>query len=173
MYVNTKKALDEFGKFIVQQSKSNLTKKEHRDTGKLYGSLKYNTKVSKNSIELSIFMEDYGKFVDKGVRGVKSETKAPDSPYKFGRGTGKTGGLTQAISRWVPRKRFQFQDKKGRFLSFEQTAFTIRNSIWLTGLRATKFYSRPFELAFKKLPKTVVKAYGLDIDKLLDDVLNN
>ncbi len=171
MYVE--KALDDFGKFIVQQSKSNLTKKRHRDTGKLYGSLKYKTKKSKNSIELGIFMEDYGTFLDKGVKGFRSSARAPKSPYKFGTGTGKTGGLTKAIDRWVARKRFQFRDKKGRFLSFEQTAFTIRNSIWLKGLRATAFYSRPFELAFKKLPNEIVKAYGLDLERLIDDVLNN
>ncbi len=171
MYVE--KALDDFGKFIVQQAKSNLSKKKHRDTGKLHGSLKYRTKKSKNSIELSIFMEDYGTFLDKGVRGFRSSARAPKSPYRFGTGTGKTGGLTKGIDRWVARKRFQFRDKKGRFLSYEQTAFTIRNSIWNKGLRATEFYSRPLELAFKKLPKTIVKAYGLDLDRLLDDVLNN
>ncbi len=118
-------------------------------------------------------MEDYGTFLDKGVRGFRSSARAPKSPYRFGTGTGKTGGLTKAIDRWVERKRFQFRDKKGRFLSFKQTAFTIRNSIWLKGLRATEFFSRPFELAFKKLPKTIVEAYGLDLDRLLDDVLNN
>lgn len=173
MHVNVTQALNDFGKFIVKQSKTNLSKKGHRDTDKLYRSLKYYTKENPNSITLSIFMEDYGKFLDKGVKGFRSSERAPKSPYKFGTGRGKTGGLTNAIRKWVERKRFQFRDKKGRFLSYEQTSFTIRNSIWNKGLRATEFYSRPFELAFKKLPQVIIHAYGLDVDKLLDDVLNN
>lgn len=163
-----KDTLDGFGKFVVQQSKSNLSKGGKRDTSKLYRSLKYNTKVSPNSFELSISMEDYGDFVDKGVKGVKSSFKAPRSPYKFGTGTGRKGGLTNAIQGWVARKRFQFRDNKGKFRSFESTANTIIRSIWLTGIRSTEFYSIPFELAFKRLPEEVVEAFGLDVETLVN-----
>jgi hypothetical protein len=165
--MSVKKELDKFGKFIVQQSRSNLTKSGKRDKGDLYNSIKYTAKESKNSFELTFFMEDYGTFVDKGVKGVKSSAKAPNSPYKFGTGSGKKGGLTEGINGWVKRKRFQFKDKKGKFLSYESTAFIVRRSIWFTGLKTTNFFQRPFELAFNKLPDELVKAYGLTIDNLL------
>ena len=167
MSVNVKKELDAFGKHIVKQSRTNLTKAKKNDRGNLYKSISYDLKVSKNSFELSFSMEDYGKFVDKGVQGVNSSTKAPNSPYKFGSGSGAKGGLTKGIDARVQRKRFQFKDKKGKFLSYQSTAFIIRRSIWFTGIRTTNFFERPFELAFKRLPDELIKAYGLTVDKLL------
>jgi hypothetical protein len=165
--MSVKSELDRFGKYIVQQSRSNLTKAGKKDRGTLYKSISYEAKENKNSFELTISMADYGKFVDKGVKGVSSSAKAPNSPYKFGTGSGRKGGLTEGINGWVQRKRFQFKDKKGRFLSYESTAFIVRRSIWFTGLRTTNFFERPFELAFKRLPDDLVEAYGLTIDNLL------
>ena len=49
-----KEALDNFGKYVVQQSRSNLTKKDKNVSKGLYNSIKYDTKVSKNSFELTI-----------------------------------------------------------------------------------------------------------------------
>jgi hypothetical protein len=165
--MSVKSELDRFGKYIVQQSRSNLTKAGKKDRGKLYKSISYEAKENKNSFELTISMADYGKFVDKGVKGVKSSIKAPNSPYKFGTGSGRKGGLTEGIDGWVQRKRFQFKDKKGKFLSYKATAFIVRRSIWFTGLKTTNFFERPFELAFKRLPDDLVEAYGLTIDNLL------
>jgi hypothetical protein len=165
--MSVKNELDKFGKFIVQQSRSNLTKAGKKDRGTLYKSISYEAKENKNSFELTISMADHGKFIDKGVKGVKSSSKAPNSPYKFGTGTGAKGGLTSGIDGWVRRKRFQFKDKKGKFLSYESTAFIVRRSIWFTGLKTTNFFERPFELAFKKLPDELIEAYGLTIDSLL------
>ena len=159
--------LDKFGKFIVQQSKSNLSKKKKNDKGDLYKSIRYEAKENKNSFELSFYMTDYGQFVDKGVKGVSSSTKAPNSPFKFGTGTGIKGGLTKGIDGWVRRKRLQFKDKKGKFISYESTAFAITRSIWNKGLETTNFFERPFELAFKKLPDEILQQYSLDVDEFI------
>ena len=162
------KYLDNFGKYIVQQSRTNLTKKGKKDTGDLYKSIGYDLKVLKSSFSLSFKMSDYGKFVDKGVKGVSSSSKAPNSPFKFGTGSGKSGGLTNGINGWVKRKRIQFKNRgNGQFMTYEQTAYLIRNSIWNKGLQTTNFFERPFELAFKKLPDEVVEAYGLEVEDLL------
>ena len=163
----TKKYLDKFGKFIVQQSKSNLSKKKKKDRGKLYESLRYELEVHKNSFSLSFYMEDYGKFIDKGVKGVSSSAKAPSSPYKFGTGTGIKGGLSKGIDGWVRRKGIQFRDSSGKFISYDSTSYLIRNSIWNKGLETTNFFERPFELAFKKIPDEITEAYGLELDSLM------
>jgi hypothetical protein len=113
-------------------------------------------------------MSEHGKFQDKGVKGVVSSLKAPKSPYKFGSGKGKKGGLTNAIDKWVRRKRFQFTNKKGKFLSYEQTAKLITRSIYLKGIEPTNFYSRPFELGFKRLPDELIKSYSLDIEEFFN-----
>jgi hypothetical protein len=166
--METKLYLDKFGKYVVQQSRTNLTKKDKKDRGELYNSLGYELEVGKNSFSLSFKMTDYGQFVDKGVKGKVSSTKAPNSPFRFGTGTGRKGGLTDGINGWVKRKRFQFKDKKGKFMSYESTAYLIRNSIYNKGLKTTNFFTRPFELAFKKLPDELVEAFALDMENLLN-----
>jgi len=164
----TKTYLDNFGKFIVQQSRTNLTKKGKKDRGNLYNSISYELNVSKSSFQLSFKMTDYGEFIDKGVKGVSSSRKAPNSPFKFGTGTGAKGGLTKGVDGWVQRKRIQFKDRgNGRFMSYKQTAFLIRNSIWNKGIETTNFFTRPFELAFKKLPDELIEAYSLEVENLL------
>ena len=111
-------------------------------------------------------MEAHGVFQDKGVKGKTSSTKAPNSPFKFGSGTGKKGGLTNGIQKWVKQKRFQFRDEQGRFMSYNSTAFLITRSIYNKGLKPSMFFTKPFEKAFDRLPDELVEAYGLDIEKL-------
>lgn len=167
--METKLYLDKFGKYVVQQSKSNLTKKDKKDRGDLYDSIGYELEVGKNSFSLSFKMTDYGQFVDKGVRGKTSSNRASNSPFRFGTGSGKKGGLTNGIDGWVKRKRIQFKDKKsGKFMSYDSTAYLIRNSIYNKGLKTTNFFTRPFELAFEKLPDELVEAFALDLENLLN-----
>ncbi len=161
--------LKKFGDYIKKQSRTNLTKKKKNDTKGLYNSIDYKLEVSKNSFSLSFVMDEHGKFIDKGVKGVSSSRKAPNSPYKFGTGTGRKGGLTEGVDKWVQRKRIQFKDRKsGKFMSYKSTAFLIRNSIWNKGLETTNFFTKPFEAAFKRLPDTLVEAFGLEVDNLLN-----
>lgn len=169
--MSVKKELNSFGKYLVKQTRSNLTRKGKNNTSSLYKSLDYNVEVYKNSFTFEFLAEDYLTFVDKGVKGTKSSAKAPMSPYKFGSGTGVKGGLTNGINKWVRQKRIQFKSKKGKFLSYESTAFIVRRSIWFTGLETTNVFTRPFELAFKRLPDDIVEAYALEVEDLLNTVL--
>lgn len=165
--MHVEKNLTKFAKGVIKQSRTNLTKKGRNDRKDLYNTLDYELKVYKNSFHLSFEMEDYGKFVDKGVKGKFKSAKAPSSPYKFGSGKGKKGGLTNSIEGWVKRKRFQFRSKSGKFMSYKSTAFLITRSIYNTGLKTTDFFTRPFELAFKKLPDDLIESYGLDLEDQL------
>ena len=159
--------LKKFGNYVVKQSRTNLTKTKKSDTKGLYNSIGFESKVSANSFELSFTMSDHGKFVDKGVKGFSDDKRAPKSPFKFGTGTGKKGGLTSGVDGWVKRKRIQFKDRKsGKFMSYKNTSYLIRNSIWHKGLETTNFFTKPFEAAFKRLPDDLIEAYGLEVDKL-------
>jgi len=167
--MSVEQVLKTFIKRIEQQSKSNLAKSKKKDTGELYNSIKGTVQVHKNSFTLKFVMEDYGTFIDKGVKGVKSSAKAPNSPFKFGSGSGESGGLTKGINGWVQRKRIQFQNEKtGRFMSYKQTAGAIINSIWNKGIRTTNFFTKPFKNEFAKLPGDVVEAYGLEVTSFLE-----
>ena len=164
----TLNTLQAFNKYVIKQARTNLTKGNKNVSKKLYDSLKAQTKVNPNSIESYIEMEQYGQFLDKGVKGKFSGQRAPDSPFKFGSGTGKKGGLTEGIRGWVKARRFQFKNREtGKFMSYEQTAQLIIRSIWTKGTKPTRFFSKPFEDGFKKLPDELVKAYGLDVESFL------
>ena len=161
-------ALKKFVDVVVKESKNALIKKDRNVSKSLYNSIKGKSKVSKNSFEISFEMESYGKFLDKGVKGKSSSLKAPDSDFQFGSGTGKEGGLTEGILKWVTRRRFQFREKEtGQFLSYESTAFLITRSIYLTGTKPTEFFTKPFNAAFKKLPDEIIKSYALEVNTLL------
>ena len=163
---NIQDLLNDFRDNIIREAKQNLS--SQNTSGKLKDSLKSYVKESKNSVQISFEMEDYGFYQDRGVKGVKSG-KSLDN-YRFGTGTGKKGGLTKGINKWVQRKGFQFRDKKGKFLSYEQTANTIIRSIWMKGIKPTMFFTKPFEKYFKRLPDELVEKYGLDMENLFDQI---
>lgn len=166
--MSVENALNNFAKRFKQQAKTQLTKGKKNNTKALYESITSEVKVSKNSFQLTISMLDYGKFVDAGVRGKTSSAKAPNSPFRFGSGTGKKGGLTNGIFIWVTQKKIQFKDRKtGKFLSYKATSFLITRSVYHKGIAPTNFIKKPFENEFKKLPLEVVKAYGLTVEKLI------
>ena len=174
MLTNVEKELKNFAKYVVTKARMNLRSSDKNASGTLSKSLDSDVKESKNSFQLTFLMEDYGVFQDKGVRGKSSSKKAPNSPYKFGSGTGEKGGLTEGINKWVRRKRFQFRDKKsGKFLSYDSTAFLISRSIYQKGIAPSLFFTKPFEKAFKNIDKDLIKAYKLDIETLMNNSINN
>jgi hypothetical protein len=168
------KALERFRNHVVSVSKRNLTNGNRNVSKKLYNSIKGDVKAMPNSFSLQFYMEDYGAYQDLGVKGKTSSAKAPKSPFKFGSGTGKKGGLTEGIKEWVRKRRFQFKDKKtGKFLSYESTAFLITRGIYNKGIRPSMFFTKPFEAAYRNLPDELVKSFALDAEKLFDQQIDN
>ena len=166
-------SLNGFAKYVIQQSRSNLTKGGKKASGDLYNSLGYNVEQTAKGFSLSFEMANYGTFQDLGVKGKSKQEKAPNSPYKFGSGSGKKGGLTKGIDKWVKRKGIQFRDKKsGRFLSYDSTAFLITRSIYQTGIKASMFFTKPFTKAFKRLPDELLEAYSIGIEKQIQVNIN-
>jgi hypothetical protein len=159
--------LNKFGKYLVQQARANLTRKNKNVTKELYDSIKWESDASKtgDSFSATFSMLPYGEFQDKGVRGKNSTyPESQASPFRFGTGKGKKGGLTEAMKKWVRARRFQFRDEKGKFLSYDSTAFLIARSVYRKGIPASFFYSRPFNLAYQKLPSELVDAFRLTPD---------
>lgn len=167
------KSLERFKKHVVSQARANLTRGGKNVTKELYNSIEGDVFVSKTTSSIGMYfeMEDYGSYQDQGVKGKTSSSKAPNSPYKFGSGTGKKGGLTEGIEKWVKARRFQFRDDKGKFLSYKSTSYLITRSIWNKGMKPSYFFTKPFEKAFKNLPDEIVERYGLDLETLIKNEL--
>jgi hypothetical protein len=168
--LEVEKVISKFRDYVIQQSRSNLSKTGHNNSKALYNSLKGEVVTENGYTIVGFQMADYGTFVDLGVKGKTSSNKAPNSPYQFGSGTGRKGGLTQGINQWVKQKGFQFRDRKsGRFLSYDSTAYLITRSIFNKGIKPSLFFTKPFEEGYKKyIDVDLMKAFGQDIETIVD-----
>lgn len=160
-------ALEKFRDIVIKRAKNNLRQKSA--SGKLMDSLNAEVKVMPNSIRLFFEMEEYGFYQDQGVKGVSSGRSL--SNFRFGSGSGKSGGLTEGIKKWVKYRNIQFRDKKGRFLSSDATAMLITRSIWQKGIKPSMFFTTPFNQAFKTLPDEMINAYGLESQEVFDTIM--
>ena len=168
--LEVEKTIKRFRDYVIQQSRSNLSKSGKNSSKELYNSLKGEVVTENGYTIVGFQMADYGTFVDLGVKGKTSSNKAPNSPFKFGSGTGKKGGLTKGINQWVKQKGFQFRDRKsGRFLSYDSTAYLITRSIFHKGIKPSLFFTKPFEEGYKKyIDIDLLKAFGQDIETMVD-----
>jgi len=73
-------ALNKFAKYVVQQSRTNLTKGQKNASKGLYNSIGYTVKENPNSFSLAFLMNEYGTFQDKGVSG---KEKKYNTPYSY------------------------------------------------------------------------------------------
>ena len=169
---NVNKTLAEFGQSVIDRAKSNLKKGgkygSNNTSNALSNSLAFKLKESSRSMQFDFYAQDYWKFLDYGVKGKMSSAKAPQSPFKFGSGTGKKGGLRASIDKWVVRKGLAgTRDKQGRFMTRKQMVSMISRSIYLKGIAETKFFREAFETEYKGLDDKIVEQYGLDVESFL------
>ena len=95
MLTESKKVLDLFGMSVIQKAKSLAP----RDTGALADSLEYEVIDKDGTIGIKFSGISYAQFQDLGVQGAESSQKAPNSPFRFGSGSGG-GGMRGAIDKW-------------------------------------------------------------------------
>ena len=147
-----RQALEKYAKYVVQQSRSNLTKKKNNASKALYNSLQYTIKGDK----VSFLSEDYGQFIDKGVKGAKSTyPESSASPFKY---TTKQPP-SSAFDKWSIRKGIAPRDKQGRFVSRQSLNFLIARSIYKKGIKATLFFTKPFERGLDLYGDEIVAGY--------------
>ena len=168
-FKNVDEVLNAYAEYVVDSAKKNLVD-ERKSLGDLYKSVSYKYEKSQDLFLLDFLMEDYGTFVDKGVRGKTStypETAAALSQFQYGSGNFPKGGLRDGIKGWLEKKRFQWRDKKGKFMSYDTMTYLISRSIYNKGLKANLFFTTPFELGLQKLPKQLTDAFSLDIENAI------
>ena len=158
----TREVLQQFGKYVVTQSRSALTKKKKTLSGSLYDSLQYIVEDTEDGLKVSFNMNDYGKFVDKGVSGKEEKH---NTPYSF---TNKKPPM-KPLMEWAKARSFRLRDEKGRYEkgNYKTIGFILQNSIYKKGIKPSLFFTRPFNLAYERFGDDVVKAFLKDIDELL------
>ena len=166
MLKNVQQELNRFAKYVIQQSRTNLTKGKKNSSKALYNSLDYDLNVSPNSFSMSFLMEDYGVFQDKGVSGIK---KKYNTPYSY---TNKMPPPSK-MDKWIVRKGLKgVRGKDGKFISRKSLQFMIARSIYNNGIKPSLFFTKPFQKAFKNLDKDIIEAYKLDVEELLKFTTN-
>ena len=56
------------------------------------------------------------------------------------------------------------RDKKGRFIPRQSLAYLITRSIYSKGIRASMFFTKPFEKAYENLTPELRQAFIYDIE---------
>ena len=180
MLDNIKAELQAFGKYVVQQSRTNLTKQKHNVSKNLYNSIRYDLEEKKDSFSLSFIMDEYGTFLDRGVRGSnpslvdnnktgkKGVQKGGNSPYSY---KSKRPPM-QPLADWAKARNIRLRDKKGRFKkgNYRTIGFILQRSIFAQGIKPTMFFTKPFEVAFERYKKGIKKSFMQDI---IDLIKNN
>jgi len=159
---NVENYLNSVGKQFVKRSRA-ILKNKGKGGGRLEKSIRANVKETANGYTLQFFMEDYGTFVDKGVKGaggtiktgdhagswggrrwfINYKGKRQDSPYKFGTGTGKKGGLTKGIGSFIKKKNLQPRSATGQYMSPKGLRAAIVRVIWIKGIHGISFFQKP------------------------------
>jgi hypothetical protein len=157
----TREALNNFGKFVVQQARSRLSKGKKNVSKKLYNSIQYTINETEGSTNVIFEMEDYGKFQDEGVSGIKQKY---NTPYSFK----SKMPPSKAFSQFVVRKNIKgSRDEKGRFVSRKSLQYLIARSVYTKGIKPSMFFTKPFNQAFDKLPPELQEKFGIDIENII------
>tara|TARA_R100001460_G_C3455162_1_gene165196 strand:+ start:52 stop:534 length:483 start_codon:yes stop_codon:yes gene_type:complete len=158
-YNETKKILNSFAKYVIQQSRSNLTKQNKNVTKKLYNSLDYEILSDNSGMILQFIMEEYGSYQDLGVSGTK---KKYDTPFKY---TNKRPP-SKAFDKWTVRKGIAPRES-GKFAKRKGLNYIIAKSIFEQGIKPSLFFTKPFEKRFETLPNNLIASFVNDFEKQL------
>jgi hypothetical protein len=175
--LEVEKVLKKFKDYVIQQSKSNLSKDKKNNTKQLYNSIKGEIVSEKGFSIVGFSMGNYGQFIDKGVKGsdpskVSKNAKikgqqAPNSPYSF-----KTKRPpSKYLEDWAKKKNFRLRDEKGKFSkgNYKTIGIILAKNIWARGIKPSMFFTKPFEAGYKKyIDVDLMKAFGEDLDTMVD-----
>jgi hypothetical protein len=157
-----------------------LNRLDKVDTGGLASSIRFETAETANGIIISVFVNDYYKFVDSGVRGVGRNNINTTSPYKF-RYANPSQSHVAAIRKWIARngiksraadvQKYGAVGRENRQPEDVRLAKIIARSIKKKGLRRTGFWTDSINETFKDFDVKMSQALGIDIRVNLENMV--
>lgn len=168
---NSMKELGKVGKEIRRRARISLKQRGKVVTGNLYNGIRFEPHVSRDDkyimLSFSFQNADYWKFVDEGVKGAISSEKAPRSPFRFGSGSGPSGGLRPAIDKWVVKKGIAPRGSGGQFAARKGMVYAISRSIYQTGIRPSYFFTNAYTKTMKKYSPNIEAALAKDMENIM------
>lgn len=173
----TSKAVLKVAGEFIDDCVANLNKADRVSSGNLASTIRpVVVEAGQNNI-IDIYMNDYYKFVDKGVKGWQDRSGS-GSPYSFKKPTGRGGKgsskMVTAIRKWVIRENLAIRNTKVAINPREQrrksitdtstrTAIVIAGQIRRKGLRKTNFFTDAVRALEGKLATGVADALRIDV----------
>jgi hypothetical protein len=145
---------------VIKLAKQNLANSNANASNDLTQSIRFEPiSLTDTSFVVAIVANDYWKFVDLGVKGAVSSSRAPNSPFQY---RDKRPPI-RPLQEWIAFKGIPMEgrDKKAANRSF---AINIANKIRREGLRATNFMSNAVtEDMVKVLTENIAEVLGKSI----------
>jgi hypothetical protein len=169
----TKELLTKFKNYVIQQSRSNLSKGNKNDSKQLYNSIKGEIVTENNYSIVGFTMSEYGMYQDQGVKGANpslvknGKQKAPNSKFRFK----NKRPPSKPLEDWAKRKNIRLRNEKGEFKkgNYKTIGIILANRIFAQGIKPSLFFTKPFEAGYKKYIDTdLIKAFGNDVDTMVD-----
>ena len=149
---NLKEALETYGQVLEDTYREELADADAFASGRLFDSIKHIVQIDDKTIELSLELEDYWKYVEEG--------RAPGKFPPLGK-----------IEEWIRIKPVApYPDAKGRVPSNEQLAFLIGRKIAEEGIEGRHLLERSIE-STQDWIDLIEDAIDLDIKAELDEIL--
>jgi hypothetical protein len=133
---------------VKSQVQENLNATSKTGQQSLYNSVQVNVEETGNTVSVQLVMNDYWKYVDKGVKGRKSTyPESADSPFAYPQKPKSSGGKFQnSLELWIAQKPIQIRTSTTQSGAAVRNinssiAYAIRNKIIDRGIRATNFFS--------------------------------
>ena len=150
------KALKKYADFVVKKSQQNLSKGgkfgSYNKSGALSKTLDY--KINKGKVTFRGLK--YGEYLDQGVKGAKSTyPESSTSPFRYR----NLRPPASVFDKWTIKSSIAPRDKKGRFLKRKSLNYIIANSIFKKGIRATMFFTKPFEEALPLFEDEIMEGF--------------
>lgn len=154
--------LKRFRDYVIQQSRSNLSKGNKNSSKALYNSIDGEVVTEKKFTIVGFTMLDYGHYQDKGVSG---KLKKYNTPYSYK----SKMPPAKAFDKWIVKKGIAPRNAKGEFQSRQSLQYAIARSVFLNGIKPSLFFTKPFEAGYKKYIDTdLIKAFGQDVETMVD-----
>lgn len=139
---------------VKSQVQENLNATSKTGQQSLYNSVQVNVEETGNTVSVQLVMNDYWKYVDKGVKGRKSTyPESADSPFSYSNPpkTNSGGKFLTSLELWIvqnPQKakrnnlqKFLKKPTSSKITENRRHAYGLRGYIFNEGLRATNFLS--------------------------------
>lgn len=169
-----KNTVNKFAQIVLSQAKKNLQQKG--STGNLANSLQYKLTEAEKGFIISFFGADYADFVDKGVKGAINDKSGAikNKDDRFYAYTTKMPPPNK-LDKWIvrkglaPRQSGRFTGRKVSTVGFKKSIqFLVARSIFSKGIKASLFFTKPFEKEYKSLANSIVNDFLVEIDNKID-----